>query len=176
MGRIWQAEKRTKFISRPCAARRARLSRFDARAFSEGFIGDWFWPRDSCAVVKQFRYALDPLCLVCCALYALNRWGIKPHTHVAFLHFWFNDLLLIPCALPLLLQAQRWLKLRQHDDAPTAGEVFGHLALWSVLFELLGPHFMRVTGDWRDVLAYTVGGVGAYACWQLGSIGKVPAT
>jgi hypothetical protein len=116
--------------------------------------------------VKRFRYGLDSLCLVCCALYALNRWGIKPHTHLAFFRFWFNDLLLIPCALPPLLQVQRWLKLRRHDGAPTVAEVLSHLALWSVLFEIIGPHLMHVTGDWRDVLAYAVGALAACAWWQ----------
>jgi hypothetical protein len=126
--------------------------------------------------VKRFRYALDPLCLVSCVLYAVNRLGIKPHTHVAFFRFWFNDLLLIPCALPLLLQAQRWLKLRPHDHSPSAREVFGHIVLWSALFEVIGPHIMRVTGDWRDVLAYAVGGMVAYALWRVSHITEAPGS
>jgi hypothetical protein len=118
-------------------------------------------------VVKRFRYVFDPLCLGCSAFYALNRWGLKPHTHIAFFRNWFNDLLLIPCALPPLLLLHRWLKLRRHDEAPTAAEVFGHLAFWSVLFEVAGPHMMRgVTGDWRDVIAYTVGAVIALIYWR----------
>jgi hypothetical protein len=119
--------------------------------------------------VKRFRYALDPVCLAGCSLYALNRWGIKPHTHVAFFRFWFNDLLLIPCALPPLLQLHRWMKLRPHDRTPTAGEVFGHVLFWSLLFEVAGPHLMRgVTGDWRDAVAYTVGAAAAFGCWHGG--------
>ena len=116
--------------------------------------------------MKRFRYALDPLCLACCAFYGLNRWGLKPHTHVAFFRFWFNDLLLIPCALPPVLQVHRWLNLRRHDGAPSIAEVLGHLALWSVLFEVIGPHLMHVTGDWRDVLAYTAGALAACVWWQ----------
>jgi hypothetical protein len=117
--------------------------------------------------VKRFRYFFDPLCLVCCALYALNRWEIKPHTHLAFFRFWFNDSLLIPCALPPLLQVYRWLKLRTHDDRPSSAEIFGHLVLWSALFEWIGPHLMRgTTGDWRDVVAYSVGGLAAFICWR----------
>ena len=120
--------------------------------------------------MKRFRYALDPVCLAACALYALNRWGIKPHTHVAFFRFWFNDLLLIPCALPPLLQLHRWMKLRPHDRSPTAPEVFGHLFFWSLLFEVAGPHLMRgVTGDWRDAVAYAVGAVAAFGCWHGGA-------
>lgn len=106
---------------------------------------------------------------MCCTLYALNRWGLKPHTEHVFFRFWFNDLLLVPCALPPLLQAYRWLKLRTHDRHPTAAEVFGHLVFWSALFEWAGPHLMHgATGDWRDVLAYAVGGVIAFACWCSG--------
>lgn len=124
--------------------------------------------------MKRFRYIFDPLCVVCCALYALNRWGIKPHTHVAFFRFWFNDLLLIPCALPPLLQVYRWLKLRAHDRRPTAAEVVGHLILWSALFEWVGPHIVRnTTGDWRDVVAYTTGGIAALIGWHAKSFSNV---
>ena len=127
--------------------------------------------------MKRFRYLFDPLCVVCCALYALNRWEIKPHTHLAFFRFWFNDLLLIPCALPPLLQVYRWLKLRVHDQRPSAAEVFGHLILWSALFEWAGPHLMRgTTGDWRDVVAYAAGSVTAFICWRGKSITDVIAS
>jgi len=127
--------------------------------------------------VKKFRYALDPLCLAGCAFYALNRWGLKPHTQVAFLRYWFNDLLLIPCALPLVLQVHRWMKWRQDDRPPSAAEVFGHLLFWSVLFEVAGPCLMRgVTGDWRDAVAYTAGAVVAFGCWRDGrGMGTWPA-
>jgi hypothetical protein len=126
--------------------------------------------------VKRFRYALDPLCLACCALYALNRWGLKPHTSLAFFRFWFNDLLLIPCALPPLLQAHRWLKWRRHDRPPTAAEVTGHLVIWSVLFEAAGPHLMRgVTGDWRDVVAYAAGGLVALVFWRNRYAARAPS-
>src|ERR1051325_4113501 len=124
----------SRFHLAPCTRPLARLFPPDARACCETFVGDWFWPRDSRAVVKRFRYVFDPLCLACCALYAFNRWGIKPHTHLAFFRFWFNGLLLIPCALPPLLQMYRWLKLREHDRQPTAAEIFGHLLFWSALF------------------------------------------
>ena len=42
----------------------------------------------------------DPLFLVAFAAYALNRWVLKPHTHSVFIHGYFNDLWLIPAALP----------------------------------------------------------------------------
>ena len=79
--------------------------------------------------MTPFRYLRDPLFLPGCALYALNRFWWKPHFHNAFLHSYFNDLLLIPCALPPVLLAQRWLKLRFHDEPPRAGEIIFQLLI-----------------------------------------------
>ena len=113
--------------------------------------------------MRPFGYWRDGLFLIGCALYALNRWAIKPWTTSPFLHGYFNDVLLIPCALPLVLWMQRKLGARTHDRPPTMGEVAAHLAVWSVLFEVAGPHLMHVTGDPRDVLAYAAGG--ALSSW-----------
>lgn len=116
--------------------------------------------------MKRFGYWRDPLFLACCTLYVLNRWWVKPHVHSPFLHGQFNDCLLIPCALPLVLWLQRRLGLRQHDGFPTSREVLFHLAVWSVLFELIGPHIMHVTGDLWDAVAYLAGGLMALGCWR----------
>jgi len=83
-----------------------------------------------------------------------------------FLHSHFDDLLLIPCALPLFLFVQRKLNWRQHDLPPTAGEILGHLLIWSVLFEWIGPKLMRTVGDFRDVLAYIAGAILAALWWH----------
>ena len=117
--------------------------------------------------MQRFRYWSDPLFLVCCGAYALNRWLFKPHFHSAFLHGYFNDLLLIPCALPPLLLMQRWLKLRKHDEAPTPGEIALNLFVWAILFEMAGPHIFRwATGDPWDVVAYFAGGIAAGLWWN----------
>lgn len=116
--------------------------------------------------MKQFRYLRDPLFLVCCVLYATNRWLIKPHSHIAFFHNWFNDLLLIPCALPVVLFAYRRLGLRMHDAPPTWLEIAAHVIGWSVLFEVIGPHIMRTVGDPRDAVAYAGGAFIAYFWWR----------
>lgn len=109
----------------------------------------------------------DPLCLASCAAYALNRWILKPRIHSPFLHDHFNDLLLMPCALPVLLLMQRWLKLRKHDLPPTAGEIALYLVVWSILFEVIGPHLMpKAVGDPWDVASYAVGGVLAGLWWH----------
>jgi hypothetical protein len=116
--------------------------------------------------VKPFGYWRDPLFLICCALYAANRWLIKPHVHSPFFHGQFNDCLLIPCALPLVLWLQRRLNLRKHDAPPTFSEITLHLFVWSVMCEGLGPRFMHVTGDPLDVVAYVIGGVLAGFWWR----------
>ena len=116
--------------------------------------------------MKRFAYWRDPLFLAACVLYALNRWLVKPHVHSPFLHGQFNDCMLIPCALPLILWLQRRFGLRANDDFPSAGEIGFHLVVWSVLFELIGPHLMRVTGDAWDVAAYVVGGLIAWLWWR----------
>ena len=123
--------------------------------------------------MRQFGYWRDTLCRLSCAAYAANRWLLKPLCSSRFLHSHFNDLLLIPAALPLVLWLQRRLGLRHHDRFPTAGELISHLVIWSVLFEWVGPHYMRVTGDPLDVAAYAAGSAAAALWWRRQS--AVPA-
>ena len=135
--------------------------------------GHCFWLDDFGAAVKRFGYLRDPLFLICSSLYAVNRWLIRPHVHSTFLRFHFNDLLLMPCALPPLLLMQRWLRLRQHDKFPTGGEITLYLIVWSILFELIGPHLMhRATGDIWDVVAYVAGAILAGIWWHRDQIAR----
>ena len=121
--------------------------------------------------MKRFGYTWDGLFLLACSLYALNRWVLKPRFHSPFLHDHFNDLLLIPCALPLLLLFQRWLRLRTHDQPPTWGEIALYVVVWSILFEAIGPHIMPWTvGDPWDAVAYAVGGVLSGLWWHRHSL------
>ncbi|HLP78060.1 MAG TPA: hypothetical protein VK327_14215 [Candidatus Paceibacterota bacterium] len=117
--------------------------------------------------MKRFGYLRDPAFALCSAAYAVNRWLVKPHVHNQFLRFHFNDLLLIPCALPPLLLLQRRLRLRTHDGFPTPSEITLNFIVWSILFEIVGPHFVhRATGDAWDVIAYGIGAVFAGLWWQ----------
>ena len=117
--------------------------------------------------MSRFRYVLDPLCLAACSLYAMNRWVVKPRTAVEFFHFHFNDVWLIPCALPLVLWLHRKLGLRSHDRFPSIAEVLLHLGVWCVICEGIGPHWMPGTsGDSRDVMAYTAGALLALVWWR----------
>jgi hypothetical protein len=97
----------------------------------------------------------------------MNRWVVKPHTLVEFFHFHFNDVWLIPCALPLLLWLHRKLGLRTHDRFPSIAEVMLHLGIWCVICEGIGPRWMAGTsGDFRDVLAYSSGAISALCWWR----------
>lgn len=121
--------------------------------------------------LSTFRYLRDPLFLSSCLLYTLNRWVIKPQMPHSFFAWWFNDLFLIPCAAPLCLWIERRLGVRKHDKPPTAGEIAFYLLFWSVLFEIIAPHFIPyATGDWHDALAYAIGGLVAWAWWNRSGI------
>jgi hypothetical protein len=118
-------------------------------------------------VTRRFRYLLEPLCIAACVCYAANRWLVKPHVAVSFLHGHFNDILLIPCALPLVLWLQRRLGLREHDRFPTLAEVTAHLAVWTLIAEWIGPRWLnRGTGDVWDVAAYALGAAIALTAWR----------
>ena len=117
--------------------------------------------------MRRFRYLRDPLFLVGCAAYAINRWMVKPHLDSGFFHSQFNDLWLIPCALPPILWLHQRLGLRPHDNVPQISEIMTHLVFWSVLFEWIGPKFVPHTiGDPLDVIAYATGAAVAGLWWQ----------
>lgn len=117
--------------------------------------------------MRRFGYLRDGVFLWACVLYAFNRFIAKPLWPHGPLGWWFNDLLLIPCAAPLCLWIERKIGLRKHDGPPTAYEIAVFLILWSVLFEWIAPRFIPwATGDWHDALAYVIGGILAWAWWN----------
>lgn len=119
--------------------------------------------------MKRFGYLRDPLCLFACALYVLNRCWLRSHTGGEFFTGYFNDLLLIPAALPLVLWVQRHLGVRADDQPPRWREITLHLVVWSITAEAIVPHLTaRATGDWRDIAAYAAGALGAGCWWQNG--------
>lgn len=107
--------------------------------------------------------------MVACLCYALNRWGVAPLTAPgSFFRNHFDDMLLIPAALPLVLWLQRKLALRLHDKWPTLGEVLTHLGVWTVIAEVVGPALSSAgTADWRDAIAYGAGALPAMLYWRL---------
>jgi len=117
----------------------------------------------------MFRYLRDPLFVFCCSLYVANRWFLKPRLAVGehFFHGHFNDVLLIPCALPPLLYLHRHLSIRAHDGFPTGREVTLHLLVWTVYCECLGPIIQHAgIGDPLDAVAYFAGAIGSWLFWR----------
>jgi len=117
--------------------------------------------------MRRFRYCGDALFLMSCAAYWLNRWLVKPWAGAGFMADHFNDLWLIPCALPPVLWLHRRMKLRPDDAPPRLAEITGHLVFWSCLFEWAGPVFFAdATGDLVDVAAYACGAFIAWLWWS----------
>lgn len=114
----------------------------------------------------RFRYFRDPLFLTACAAYGLNRCVIKPQMGPGFMMFHFNDLWLIPCALPPVLWLHRRLGLRADDAPPRLGEIAGHLVFWSLLFEGIIPALTQGMGDLRDVAVYALGAALSALWWN----------
>jgi len=126
--------------------------------------------------VSGFGYLRDRLFLAAVAGYALNCWLLKPLFAAPFLHGHFNDLLLIPAALPVVLWLQRVVGLRDHDLAPSWTETAFHLAVWSLICEFIGPHWLHHgTADVWDAVAYAAGGVVACLWWNR-SAQQIPTT
>jgi hypothetical protein len=118
-------------------------------------------------VQKDYSYLKDRVFQASTLLYGVNRWLIKPHTHQWFFNGYFNDLLLIPCALPCILWLHRQMNIRSHDRPPKWREILFHLTVWSILFEIVGPQIMRhTTGDPLDIAAYVAGGLCAGLIWN----------
>lgn len=114
-----------------------------------------------------YRPFRDPLFFAGCAAYAVNRWLIKPRVPAGFMPFHFNDLWLIPCALPPTLWLYGKAGLRPPGLWPTQLEVVLHFLLWSVLCEIIGPRFLPSSqGDWKDIAAYAAGALVASGWWH----------
>ena len=117
--------------------------------------------------MNDFAYLRDRLFLLAAVSYTLNRWLLKPLIPSPFLHGYFNDLLLIPAALPVVLWLQRSLGLRTHDHSPSWSEATLHLVVWSLICEWVGPlWFHHGTADAWDVVAYATGSVVACLWWN----------
>jgi len=117
--------------------------------------------------MKRFGYLRDPLFLVAACSYVINRALFKPWFASPFLHGYFNDWLLIPTALPVVLWIQRLLGLRNHDGVPTWAEMILHLAVWSLICEFIGPRWLHHgSADVWDVFAYAAGGIVACLWWN----------
>lgn len=119
--------------------------------------------------MRRFRYGADPVFVIGVIAYLANRLWLAPQRSAVapFFTQYFGDVLLIPCALPLLLWLQRRTGLRGHDLPPTRAEIFGALVLWSALFEWVFPQLLgRGVSDPFDVIAYAAGALIAGCFWS----------
>jgi len=118
----------------------------------------------------QFRYLKDPLFLFCLALYFANRWVLKPYFHIGLFKSYLNDVICLPFWVPIMVFAMRKLRLRKEDSPPAASEILIPLLIWSWVFEAylpFTPYFKGLaTSDYKDILAYTAGGLWAAAFWR----------
>lgn len=114
-----------------------------------------------------FRYGFDPLCLVACLLYLANSVWLAGGGGGHIARAYFNDFLMIPCALPLVLWVHAILGWREKSAYPNLWEILGHVLVWSVVAEAIGPRLVSGTvADFRDVLAYAGGAFVAGLWWQ----------
>jgi len=116
---------------------------------------------------ERLQYGFDPICLGACGLYAINSARLGLFGVQGFGASYLNDLLLIPCALPLVLWFHHGIGWREGRRGPTIAETGGHLLLWAVLGEGLGPiWFADSVRDPWDVLAYAAGAAVALFWWH----------
>lgn len=127
--------------------------------------------------MNRFGFLQDRLFQISLAVYAANRLVVRPHlagffhSHLPwawpFLHSHFDDLLLMPAALPVVLWLQRLAGLRPHDRPPGWREMFAHLAVWSVMCKLVGPSWLHLgAADPWDILFFAAGGIAACLWWH----------
>jgi hypothetical protein len=118
----------------------------------------------------QFRYLADPICMGAVVVYLVNRIWLKPlGISGTFGQWYLNDVLCLPLFLPVILWVQRRMGLREHDGPARVWEVLQHWGIFSILFEVILPRFpeyFRTTADAWDVVAYWVGGMGAWMWWR----------
>ncbi len=121
----------------------------------------------------RFRYALDPACWVGALCYGANSVFLHVRPSEGFFASYWNDLWMVPCALPLILWVHRCLGWRDSGAYPTVGEIVGHWLLWSLLAEGLGPRWMaHAVADPWDVVAYGMGALLAGVWWRWPRVGS----
>jgi hypothetical protein len=112
----------------------------------------------------------DPLFLGSVALYALNRWILKPCTSIELFHSYLNDLICIPFWVPVLVSLLRCCRLRPDTGPPAGCEVLVPLVLWSIVFEIvlprLGPFCGLAVADPSDIFCYAAGAFVAALHWR----------
>ncbi len=127
------------------------------------------WDAEVLSANKEIRILLkNPLFMISLTAYCLNSFFLKycsVDNHL--LKFYFNDLLLVPCALPPILCLISIAGFRDSDKPPSCIEVLICLCTWSIAFEVVGPLVsLKSTADPFDVAAYWLGGAVSWSLWH----------
>jgi len=118
---------------------------------------------------NDFKYIRDPLFLFSLALYSLNKFFLPLSNYFGtnFLHFYLNDVLLVPVLLPIILYSSRIFGFRKDDRPPRFIELTIPLLLWSIAFEFIGPRFFKLGfSDPLDIVCYCSGGIFSWIIWN----------
>jgi len=118
---------------------------------------------------KQWQHLLkDRIFIGSLLLYLMNRlltyvFGFSN----TLLSSYFNDFLLVPCCVPLLLFLIERCGFRKVYVPPRLIEVVIPLVIWSIAFEIVGPlYFKKGVSDFFDILAYWIGGALSWYLWN----------
>jgi len=118
-----------------------------------------------------FAYLRDPLFLVACGAYFVNRLVLEPISDAAFWHCYLNDCICIPLLVPPMLWLMQRCGLRRTNAAPEPMEVAIPLVVWAVVFEVVLPQQPAFAGlavaDPLDVLCYCGGAAVAVCYWRV---------
>lgn len=127
------------------------------------------WDAEVQSANREIRILLtNPLFMISLAAYCLNTFVAKNYlVDSHFLKFYFNDLLLVPCALPPILSLISIAGFRDSDKPPSCVEVLICLCIWSIAFEIVGPLIsQKTTADPFDIAAYWLGGAVSWSLWN----------
>ena len=101
---------------------------------------------------------------VCSGGYMLNRCVLKALFPAnVFLQGYLNDMLLMPCAVPVILFIRGALREREPDAGLCLAEVLAYWALFACAFEYIAPKLIPwAVADPIDAVAYLAGGMALY--------------
>lgn len=117
---------------------------------------------------KKYKFIRDYFFLISLIIYGLNYVSIKFGIYTNyFMQCYFNDIFLVPVALPVVLYIVKLLKYRG-SYYPTLSEILTCLIIWSVFFEYIGPKYLnKGIADVYDVIAYFIGAVVSFIVWRI---------
>lgn len=99
-------------------------------------------------------------------LFILNQFYVRNYVAPAFFRNYFDDLLCMPLVLSWAKLILNLLPLKNIPRRLPPYFIFTALALFSVYFELLLPHFHKgFTADLLDVAAYAAGCI-LFSLWE----------